>query len=179
MKTIVIILVVVGCLFWFGSGCSEKVDASIDVIKNKSEMALVENAGKGDVILEIAEKRIDALRKRVIGIKAAKRSFKRKLALENLSQEAKSRYTDIYNELEVYDQKGEAALLNARVKFDELRAKVEVIETEIAMAKSTSKIINEANPKYRRDELKKIMESLLSDLDKANSELDVAVMEAK
>ncbi len=179
MKIVVIIIVVLVCLHWLGGGCSEKVDASIEVMKNKSEMALVENAGKGDVILEIAEKRIDELRKRVIAIKSAKRSFKRKLALEELSLESKLRYTDLYKELEVYDKKGEEALLNARVKFDELRAKIEVIEAEIAMAKTTSQIINADNPKFRRDELKKVMQSLLDDLDKANSELDVAILETK
>ncbi len=178
MKTIIIILIVLG-VGYFLFFDSEKVDAAFSVFKNKSEMAIVESAGKGDVVLEMAEKRIDNLRKRVIAIKAAKRSMARKINTQGLSQESLERYKQVHAALGKSEKKGEDALLKSREKFEELRAKVEMMETEIAAAKSTSQIMNELNPKYRRDELKKIMESLEEDLDKANSELDVAILEAQ
>lgn len=39
--------------------------------------------------------------------------------------------------------------------------------------------MNESNPNFRNDELKKMIASLEKDLDDTNAELDVAILEAQ
>lgn len=53
------------------------------------------------------------------------------------------------------------------------------MDAEISIAKTSSKIMNESNPNFRNDELKKMIASLEKDLDDANAELGVAILEAK
>ena len=57
--------------------------------------------------------------------------------------------------------------------------KLDVKDAEISIAKTSSKIMNESNPNFRNDELKKMIASLEKDLDDANAELDVAILEAQ
>ena len=80
--------------------------------------------------------------------------------------------------LDKCEKKGETALLTSKTKLDELNAKLDVMDAEISIAKTSSKIMNESNPNFRNDELKMIA-SLEKDLDDANAELDVAILEAQ
>ena len=180
MKIIIIaILVILGLYFFAGEGSKEKMEAVSNVLTDKVEMSAVNAAGKSDVILEMAEKRIDTLRKRLIAVKSTKRSLKRKMENPKLSAESKENYTKLMSALEKCEKKGEVALLTSKTKLDELRAKLDVMDAEISIAKTSSKIMNESNPNFRNDELKKMIASLEKDLDDANAELDVAILEAQ
>ena len=65
MKTVLIILAIVLGIYFFSSDDKmEKVKAAGSVVASKSEMAMVDVAGKQEVILEMAEKRMDSLQKK-------------------------------------------------------------------------------------------------------------------
>lgn len=94
MKIIIIaILVIFGLYFFAGEGSKEMMEAVSNVLIDKVEMSAVNAVGKSDVILEMAEKRIDTLRKRLIAVKSTKRSLKRKMENPMLSAESKENYT--------------------------------------------------------------------------------------
>ena len=176
---IVFLLIVIGGYFYTNEIASEKIKSAINVIKQKNEMALVDYAGKSQVILDMAEKRIDTLRKRLIALKSTKRTLKRKLQDKNLTVESKENLTKLMTTLDSCEKRGEDALLKSKTRLDELHVKLEMIDTEISITKPSSKLINEFNPKYTNDELKKLIAAFEKDLDDANAELDVAILEAK
>lgn len=178
MKTVLIILAIVLGIYFFSSGDKmEKVKAAGNVVASKSEMAMVDVAGKQEVILEMAEKRMESLRKRLIAVKSTKRMLKRKMEDSNLSTESKENYTKLMASLEKCEKKGEQALTNGKMKLDELRVKLEMIDTEISIAKTSSSLIKDYDFSSNNSEVKKLIESLERELDNANAELDVAMLE--
>ena len=180
MKTVLIIAaVVLGIYFFSGDDKLEKVKAAGSVVASKSEMAVVDAAGKEDVVIEMAEKRIESLRKRLIAVKSTKRTLKRRMADPNLSAESKENYTKLMASLENCEKKGEQALANSKTKLDELRVKLEMIDAEISIAKTSTSLIKDYDVPSNNSEVKKLIESLERDLDNANAELDVAMLEAK
>ena len=107
MKTVLIILAIVLGIYFFSSDDKmEKVKAAGSVVASKSEMAMVDVAGKQEVILEMAEKRMESLRKRLIAVKSTKRMLKRKMEDSNLSTESKENYTKLMASLEKCEKKG-------------------------------------------------------------------------
>lgn len=180
MKIIIVaILVIVGFYFFTNEGSKEKMTAVANVITEKTEISAINAVGKSDVVLEMAEKRIDTLRKRLIAVKSTKRSLQRKMENPKLSVETKENYVKLMSALEKCEKRGELALIKSKTNLDELRAKLDVIEAEISISKTSSKIINDSNPSFREDELKKMIELIEKDLDDANAELDVAIIEAQ
>ncbi len=178
MKTVLIILAIVLGIYFFSSDDKmEKVKAAGNVVASKSEMAVVDVAGKQEVILEMAEKRMESLRKRLIAVKSTKRMLKRKMEDSNLSTESKENYTKLMTSLEKCEKKGEQALTNGKMKLDELRVKLEMIDTEISIAKTSSSLIKDYDFSSNNSEVKKLIESLERELDNANAELDVAILE--
>lgn len=63
------------------------------------------------------------------------------------------------------------------MKLDELRVKLEMIDTEISIAKTSSSLIKDYDFSSNNSEVKKLIESLERELDNANAELDVAMLE--
>lgn len=107
MKTVLIILaIVIGIYFFSSDDKMEKVKAAGSVVASKSEMAMVDVAGKQEVILEMAEKRMESLRKRLIAVKSTKRMLKRKMEDSNLSTESKENYTKLMTSLENAKRRG-------------------------------------------------------------------------
>ena len=78
--------------------------------------------------------------------------------------------------LEKCEKKGEQALTNGKMKLDELRVKLEMIDTEISIAKTSSSLIKDYDFSSNNSEVKKLIESLERELDNANAELDVAML---
>lgn len=158
---------------------SEKLKASISVLKSDSENTLVDFAGKSKVAEEIAIKRIEDLRKKLVKIKALKRKIARHIDEPTTSSEAKARYTELISRIVVAEKKAEDAYKNANQNLENLRVKLEIIDTEISIAKASSAVLSTSSGKggVLKSDLEKILNSLSSDLDTANSELDVALME--
>lgn len=180
IRSILIILAIfLGICFFSDDDKLEKVKAAGSVVTSKTEMAVVNGVGKSDVIIEMAEKRIEKLRKRLIAIKSTKRMLKRKMANPALSPESKENYTNLLASLEACEKRGDDALRNSRSKLEELRVKLEMIETEISIAKTSSSLIKDFDISTNNNEVKKLMESIERDLDNANAELDVAMVEIK
>lgn len=180
MKILLIILgVALGIYFLLGDEKFETVKAAGSVIASKSEMAVVNAAGKSDVILEMAEKRMELLRKRLIAVKSTKRTLERKMSNPKLSPATKENYAKLLTSLGNCEKKGEEAFLNSKTKLDELRVKLEMIDAEISIAKTSSNLIKDSDFTSNKNEVRKLVESLENDLDAANAELDVAMLEAK
>ena len=193
MKYIAIIIITaIACFFFFSPfgktdagktekpsfGLSEKTHAAISVIKERNEQSIVDYAGKKDVILKMAENRIGELRTKLVSIKSAKRTIARKAESQNLTEEQKAKYAALISALETAETRGEEALKKSKTDLDSLRTKLEVIETEISISRSTSQIMGELNFSYSNSEIKKQIELLEQELDKANASLDVVMLEA-
>lgn len=157
----------------------EKVKASGRVVAKKAEMTVVDIAGKSEVTLELAETRIDTLRKRLIAIKSTKRSLLKKAENPDLPASTKENYANLLVSLSECEKKGEDALKSSKDRLEELRIKLEIMDTEISIAKTSTSLINDTNPTSGKDEIKQLVESLEKDLDDANAELDVAIIEAQ
>lgn len=127
----------------------------------------------------MAEKRIESLRKRLIAVKSTKRILKRRMGGPQLVGRVKGKLHKALASLENCEKKGEQALSSSKTKLDELRVKLEMIDAEISIAKTSTSLIKDYDVPSNNSEVKKLIESLERDLDNANAELDVAMLEAK
>lgn len=176
---VVLLLIIVGicaCFYFFGS---ESVMSALSVFKGKAESVVVESAGKSAVAEELALRRIDDLRQKLIRVKSLKRTIKRAAESPDISESAKMRYDAIIAKLDTAEKKAENAYKNANVKFDELRAQLTVTEAETAILKASATALDDGKAaKYRhRRDMDKVLESINKELDDANAELDVSLME--
>lgn len=179
MKTVLVIAIVAFAAYYFfvPSG-SEKVNSALSVIKQKQENRLVEHAGKSEVVLDMAEKRVENLRDRLIALKSSKLSIERKLS-ETKQPDLKDKLSKTLKALSTCELRAEESLKKSKANLETLRAKLEILDTEIAISKISSKVINETNENYNKDEIKELIRSIEGDLDNANAELDVAEFETK
>lgn len=158
---LVCIGVIVALIFLFGSDRSK---AAFEVAKDNAENKLVASVGK----IEVAEKL------------AAKRSILRAMENPKLTQSQKDRYSMLIAKLDEVDARATKAYQNANQKFEELRATLEVVETETEIAKTTTSILGyDSKNSASEKDLEKTIKSIYADLDSANAELDVAIIDAK
>lgn len=176
---VVLFLILAGigaCFYFFGS---ESVMSALTVFKGKAEAAVVAGAGKSDVAEELALRRIDDLRQKLVRVKSLKRTIKRTTENPDISESAKARYNAIVAKLDAAEKKAEEAYKNANSQFDELRAQLAVSDAETAILKaSASALDDDKATKYRhRRDMDKVLQSINEELDAANAELDVSLME--
>lgn len=153
--------------------------AAFGVFKNKAESAIVESAGKSNVAEELALRRIDNLRQKLVRVKSVKRTITREIENPNISEDAKTRYSAIIARLDAAEKKAERAYKNANSQFEDLRAQLAVIDAETAILKASANALEDGkSAKYRhRRDMDKILRSINEELDEANAELDVSLME--
>ena len=176
---VVLFLILAGigaCFYFFGS---ESVMSALTVFKGKAEAAVVGGAGKSDVAEELALRRIDDLRQKLVRVKSLKRTIKRATENPDISESAKARYNTIVAKLDAAEKKAEEAYKNANSQFDELRAQLAVSDAETAILKASASALDDGKAaKYRhRRDMDKVLQSINEELDAANAELDVSLME--
>lgn len=174
---LVCIGVIVALIFLFGSDRSK---AAFEVAKDNAENKLVASVGKIEVAEKLAAKRISDIKNKLIKVKAAKRSILRAMENPKLTQSQKDRYSMLIAKLDEVDARATKAYQNANQKFEELRATLEVVETETEIAKTTTSILGyDSKNSVSEKDLEKTIKSIYADLDSANAELDVAIIDAK
>lgn len=181
--TVILLVCVVlafGAYFIMSSFSSEKVSAATSVFKGKAEDKIVDAAGKHKVAEEMALRRIESLRSKLIEIKSLRRFIDRKRATPGIKQERAAEYAKLSAHLESVEKRSEAAYKDAKDRFEKLCLELESLETESQIVRASSRIITETNPKKGgRDELNSVLESIIRDLDTANAELDMAILDSK
>lgn len=175
------ILVCIGILlaliFFFGS---ERSKAALEVAKDNAENKLVGSVGKIEVAEKLATKRIAEIKNKLIKVKATKRSILRAMENPKLTQSQKERYNILIVKLDEADARATKAYQNANQKLEELRAVLEIVETETEISKTATSILGYENSNSASEkDLEKTIKSIYADLDNANAELDVTIMDAR
>lgn len=174
---LVCIGVLLALIFFFGS---ERSKAALEVAKDNAENKLVGSVGKIEVAEKLATKRIAEIKNKLIKVKATKRSILRAMENPKLTQSQKERYKILIVKLDEADARATKAYQNANQKFEELRAILEIVETETEISKTATSILGYENSNSASEkDLEKTIKSIYADLDNANTELDVAIMDAR
>lgn len=167
--------IIVALIFFFGSDRSK---AAFEVAKDNAENKLVASVGKIEVAEKLAAKRISDIKNKLIKVKAAKRSILRAMENPKLTQSQKDRYSMLIAKLDEVDLRATKAYQNANQKFEELRAVLEIVETETEISKTATSILGYDNKNsVSEKDLEKTIKSIYADLDTANAELDVAMID--
>ena len=132
--------------------CSEKSEEAIKVMRNKAEAKLVEQAGEGEVAIALMQKQYLELKERLVRIKTLTRTFGRRAAeldargAELVAQgktdqaDRQKRMAESYRQkTKLLEQKEVAAieeLKNFAVTYEEAKADIQMLQEELAMAKS-------------------------------------------
>ena len=167
--------IIVALIFFFGSDRSK---AAFEVAKDNAENKLVASVGKIEVAEKLAAKRISGIKNKLIKVKAARRSILRAMENPKLTQSQKDRYSMLIAKLDEVDVRATKAYQNANQKFEELRAVLEIVETETEISKTATSILGYDNKNsVSEKDLEKTIKSIYADLDTANAELDVAMID--
>ena len=171
------IALIAGGFYFFGS---EKAKAAIEVAKDNAENKMVDAIGKIEVAEKLAIKRIEDIKLKLIKVKTVRRTINRHLQNPKLTEEHKLRYQALINKLDEVDARATKAYKTANAKFEELRANLEIVEAEMSITKAATSVLGaDAKSLTSGRDLEKVIESIYVDLDKANAELDVALMDTK
>ena len=177
--------------------CSEKSEEALKVMRNKAEAKLVEQAGEGEVAIALMQKQYLELKERLVRIKTLTRTFGRRAAeldargAELVAQgktdqaDRQKRMAESYRQkTKLLEQKEVAAieeLKNFAVTYEEAKADIQMLQEELAMAKSMGGLNDNLaveNPLSKRMEtVKTLTENMRQKLDRAEALLDVGDIE--
>jgi hypothetical protein len=190
MKTL-IALTIVGMVAW-AAGCSEKVNASLEVAKDRLEEEIVNSVGKGQVALKLQQRHIAHLKERLIEAKTLRKVYQQKAArlaasstVQAVEQgnfegatESDSSYETFIQRLEEMEKTGERSLKLALDNHQQLREKITFLEERKSMLDALGNLSDNANEgtsnRGATAEVRILIEELERDLLRAEAQLEVA-----
>lgn len=182
------LLVVTGTLCLTQAGCSKRVNASIQVVAHKAEEHMIEVAGKGETALQLYRNRHGQLRENLIRIRAAIKSTERKLAQTNtkiqehrncppevlrMEESLGASYEKSLASFRCAEKTGAEALEKSRAGYESLKARIELLDEQIANAKTMENFEELGKPENSGTEINSMVESLEKDLDLAEATLSI------
>ena len=188
MKTICIITII-GIVAW--AGCSEKVDASLEVAAERLGERIVESAGKGRVALKMQERHIADLKERLVETKTLRKVYERKADRESqvergdASQAAASDdvanavidYATYVERLKEMESAGERSLRRARENYEKLQEKILFLEDRKAMLDALGNLTH--NVGDGGSDAQELLKQLEQDVLRAEAEFEVAQLGAR
>ena len=183
MKTISIIAII-GILGW--TGCSETVDASLEVAAERLEDQIVESAGKGRVALKMQERHIAQLKERLVETKTLRKMYERKRGAWGDAGKAMGTvgpanttggYATYIKRLREMERAGEQSLSNARKNYEKLGEKILFLEDRKAMLDALGTLTQ--NVDDDGSGAQELLKELEQDVLRAEAEFEVAQLGAR
>jgi len=177
--------------------CSEKAREAANVMKEKAENKLVEQAGEAEVAIGLMQRQYSELKERLVRVKTLIRSFERRaqeldaraveLAASGKTEQAErqKRMAESYRakrERLIEKEAGATEeLRNFATTYEETKADLQMLKEEVEMAKSIGGLDDglgvESPLAKRMDTVKELTESLRTKLDRAESLIEVGDIE--
>lgn len=192
-----ICIVTFAALIAWAAGCSEKMNASLDVATDRIEEEIVDSVGKGRVALKIQERHIAHLKERLVETKTLRKVYQQKATrlaasdtlqvneprnLEEGSTNSVRGYQTFIQRLEEMEKTGEVALKLALDNFQRLRAKIVCLEERKDMLDALGNLTDSAEVgsgiRGSAEEVRLLIEELEQDVLRAESQLEVAQLNA-
>ncbi len=164
-----------GCL----SGCSEKANVALSVMKDKAEQQLVQAAGEGEVAVELYRQQYADLKERLVKIKTLLSHHR--AALEDAYATGDFRrikvYSELVSEMEKRVPEAERALREAFQAFEGQKNEIRAIQDEVAGLRATGMLSErlslDSKFQQRSDSIRVLTESLRERLRRAQALLEV------
>jgi hypothetical protein len=170
------------------ASCSDQNIAALQVTKENLDAEFTKLVGEGQVALQMHRNRHSHLTKRLISLKASskrlarsvreKEIFHANLSVDQIDKKAmiEDQITQLKNHLtslEAHQKSAISALENSVNDYESLEFKVELLEDQIATAKTMGTFETSIDTKSYSKDLKKLIQSMEGNLDIAEAELEV------